>query len=147
DNYFKIGIEKTIYLQAIEGFIQDEMRRRKHFISITELQHQQTAKEIRIRGLIPVYASNSIYHIEGECTDLEEELLTFPKGLSDDVADATAYQLQLAGWAQGGILEGEEKRREIAPAPHIDQYGVMHEKPDTKKVFDYPQNKTEDWRT
>lgn len=94
--YDKIGIEKTIYLQAIQPFLNDEMRKRNKFLSIVELHHNQTAKETRIRGLIPRYESGSIFHIKGECGDLEEELLRFPKAVKDDVMDATAYQLQIA---------------------------------------------------
>lgn len=94
--YQKIGIEKTIYLMAIEPFLKDEMRKRNKFLPIVELQHNQISKEIRIRGLIPRYQSGSIFHITNECKDLEEELLRFPKGVHDDVADATAYQLQIA---------------------------------------------------
>lgn len=92
----KIGIEKTIYLQALKPFLDDEMRKRNKFLPIVELEHYQTAKETRIRGLIPRYDSYSIFHIENECTDLEDELLSFPKGAHDDVLDALAYQLQIA---------------------------------------------------
>ena len=93
--YDKIGIEKTIYLDALKTFIEREQRRRGIYLPIVELQHNSINKEVRIRSLINRYASNSIYHIEGQCTDLEEELLSFPKGRRDDVADATAYQDQL----------------------------------------------------
>src|SRR3990167_1354896 len=96
DNFEKIGIEKTIYLQAIKPFLDEEMRKRDKFLPIYKLEHQQTAKETRIRGLIPRYESKSIYHIEGECEALEDELLSFPKGMNDDVIDACAYQTQIA---------------------------------------------------
>lgn len=92
--YKKIGIEKTIYLQSIKPFIDEEMRKRNEFLPIVELLHNQQAKETRIRGLIPRYASKSVFHIS--CDDLEDELLTFPKGIHDDTLDATAYQLQIA---------------------------------------------------
>lgn len=92
----EIGIEKTIYLQAIKPFIDDEMRKRDKFIRIIELDHRQTAKETRIRGLLPRYESHSVFHIKGECADLEEEQMTFPKGIHDDTLDAEAYQLQIA---------------------------------------------------
>ena len=92
----KIGIEKTIYLQAIKPFLDEEQRKRNTFLPIVELEHNQVHKETRIRGLLPRYQSGSIYHIEGECKDLEEELLTFPKAINDDVMDSLAYQLQLA---------------------------------------------------
>lgn len=94
DNYETIGIEKTIYYQTLKPFLDDECRKRNKFPHIVPLEHNQTAKELRIRGLIPRYETGSIYHITGECKDLEEELLMFPKAIHDDVSDATAYQLQ-----------------------------------------------------
>jgi phage terminase large subunit-like protein len=95
-HYEKIGIEKTIYLQAIKPFLDEEMRKRNKFLPIVELQHNQIQKETRIRGLLPRYESGSIFHIEGACRDLEEEALVFPQGVHDDVLDSTAYQLQIA---------------------------------------------------
>lgn len=91
-----IGIEETVYSLAIKPFLDDEMRKRGLFLNITPLKHKQQAKETRIRGLIPRYESGSIYHITGQCSELEEELLDFPKGLHDDVPDAAAYQTQIA---------------------------------------------------
>lgn len=93
-HYEKIGIEKTVYLDGLKPFLEEEQRKRNIFLPIVELKHNQVAKEVRIRGLIPRYSNNSIFHISAK--DLEEELLTFPLGGHDDVADATAYQLQIA---------------------------------------------------
>jgi hypothetical protein len=95
-SYEKIGIEKTIYLQAIQPFLDDEQIKRNTYLPIVELEHNQTAKETRIRSLIPRYGAGSIFHIGGTCKELEEELMTFPLGVHDDVADATAYQTQIA---------------------------------------------------
>ena len=95
-NYEKIGIEKTAYYDGLKPYIDDQMRKRNKFLPIVPLSHKSTAKEIRIRSLIPRYASRSVFHIKGECHALEEEMFTFPKGMTDDVLDATAYQLQLA---------------------------------------------------
>jgi len=92
----KIGIEKTIYLQTLKPFLDEEQRKRNKFLPVIELDHQQKNKELRIRGLIPRYESNSIFHIEGECADLVEEEIRFPRGVHDDVLDAAAYQLQIA---------------------------------------------------
>jgi phage terminase large subunit-like protein len=89
----KIGIEKTIYLQAIKPFLDEEQRKRNTFLPIVELEHNQVHKETRIRGLLPRYESGSVFHIKGESKDLEEELLTFSKAINDDVMDALAYQL------------------------------------------------------
>ena len=53
-------------------------------------------KEIRIRGMLPRYESGSIYHLEGECDDLEGELLRFPNTKHDDTMDSAGYQTQIA---------------------------------------------------
>ena len=95
-NFEKIGIEKGIYLDSIKEFLEEEMRKRNIFLRIEELFHQNTKKEIRIRGLIPRYENNSVYHIEGQTKDLEDELIRFPKSTHDDLSDALAYQLQIA---------------------------------------------------
>lgn len=95
-HYEKIGIEKTAYLEGLKPYIDEEMRKRNVFLPIEPLSHSQTAKEIRIRGLIPRYSARSVVHIKGECHALEEEMFTFPKGMTDDVLDATAYQINLA---------------------------------------------------
>lgn len=95
NHYTGIGIEKTVYLDGLKPYLDMEQRRRNMFLPIVELKHNQLAKEIRIRGLIPHYAAGQIFHIQGECKDLEEEQLNFPVGLHDDVLDAAAYQTQI----------------------------------------------------
>lgn len=92
----QIGIEETIYLQAIKPFLDEEQRKRNRFLRITPLKHNQIQKETRIRGLIPRYESYSVFHLKGHCEDLEEEQAQFPKGTHDDVLDAEAYQIQIA---------------------------------------------------
>lgn len=100
----KIGIEKTIYLQAVKPFLDDECRKRNTFLPIVELEHNQTNKHTRIRALLNRYESKSIFHIKNECLDLEDELLRFPRGVHDDVADSAAYQIQIAQ-PPGGVEE------------------------------------------
>ena len=74
----------------------EEQRKRNTFLPITELKHNQQSKELRIRALIPRYQAGAIFHVKNECKDLEHEALRFPKGVHDDVLDATAYQTQIA---------------------------------------------------
>lgn len=99
NNYEAVGIEKTAYLEGLKPYLDSEMRKRNTFIPIVELQHKQVNKEIRIRGLIPRYAAGSIFHLENESKQLEEEMAQFPMGLHDDILDAVAYQLQIADQA------------------------------------------------
>jgi len=89
----RIGIESTAYQKALIYFTQDEMKRRNEWLPIEELK-SDTDKERRIRGLIPRYNTGTVFH-QNTHTILEEELLRFPKGEHDDVADALAYQLEL----------------------------------------------------
>jgi predicted phage terminase large subunit-like protein len=96
EGFEKIGIEEGAFSYVVEPFLQEEMRKRGKFPNVVPLKHNQTMKETRIRGLIPWFAGHMVYLIEGECDDLESELLAFPKGTHDDVADACAYQIQLA---------------------------------------------------
>lgn len=94
--YEKVGIEEGVYNQVLKPFLEAEMRKRNTYLTVVELKHSQQEKALRIRGLVPRYSSQSVYHIDGMCSELEEELLRFPKGVHDDVADAAAYQLQIA---------------------------------------------------
>ena len=94
--YEIVGIEKTAYLDGLKPYLDSEQRKRNIFLPIMELKHNQQSKEIRIRGLVPRYASGSVFHVRGQCSALEEEMVSFPVGIHDDVLDATAYQLQTA---------------------------------------------------
>lgn len=93
--YTAIGIEKTAYTDGLKPFLDSEQRKRRIFLPIVELHHSQTAKEIRIRSLIPRYAAGSIRHVDKLCIDLEREQMEFPNGMHDDILDATAYQAQM----------------------------------------------------
>lgn len=93
--YTQIGIEETVYLQAIQGFLDDEMRKRNIYLPIIPLKHNQTNKEVRIRGLIPRYQSRSIIHVKGKNNDLEQQMWSFPMGAHDDIIDALAYMPQI----------------------------------------------------
>ncbi len=94
-NYTRIGVEKTILYQAIYPFLVEEQRRRNIFLPLVPLEHNQTNKELRIRGLLPRYEAGTIYHVVAECDDLEQELIRFPKSSHDDLSDAAAYQVQI----------------------------------------------------
>jgi len=92
----KIGIETTTFTQAIQPFFEEECRKRGKYPYIVELKHGGVMKESRIKALVPNYETKSIYHIEGECKDMEYELLKFPMGKHDDIIDALQYQRFIA---------------------------------------------------
>ena len=90
-----IGLEKTTFTMAIQPFIQEEMRKRNKFITITPIEHKGINKELRIRGLIPRWENKSIYLV-GDNTELIDEMRVFPNGQNDDVLDSLAYQTYYA---------------------------------------------------
>lgn len=96
EGFETIGIEEGAFYQAVEPFLRVEMEKRRIYPNVQPLKHGGTMKETRIRGLIPRYENKKVFHIEGECDELEEELLRFPKSRNDDCMDSTAYQSQIA---------------------------------------------------
>jgi len=112
-HYSAIGIEKTSYTWGLKPFIDAEQRLRNKFLPIVELEHSQTNKEVRIRGVIPRYASGSIRHVEGACDALEEEQMQFPNGAHDDVLDALAYQVQIVKELKPRVHISKPKPRRI----------------------------------
>lgn len=97
-NFLQIGIldKHSQYTIVIKPFIEEECRKRNKFLPIIALATQDRSKELRIRALLPRYLNHAIFHLEGAAIDLEEQLLRFPKGVHDDVADATAGQVDMA---------------------------------------------------
>ena len=73
------------------------MRLRGVFFPITELKRNTNeSKEFRIKALEPFYREGKYFHaawMEGR--EMEQELLTFPKGKHDDLIDAGASMLEL----------------------------------------------------
>jgi hypothetical protein len=117
EGFEKIGIEETVYLKAVKPYFDLECRKRNKFPNVVVVKAAGRNKEVRIRGLIPRYSSGSIFHIIGECKDLEDEMVVFPKGANDDTLDAAAYQNDIAEpviseMAQAIMRYEREKRKE-----------------------------------
>ena len=90
-----IGLEETSFSLAIKPFLEEEMRKRMKYFSITPLKHRSTQKETRIRAIIPRWESGSIFLV-GDNMELLDEMRSFPRGVHDDVLDSLAYQVQIA---------------------------------------------------
>ena len=90
-----LGIEETAFLLVLKPFLEEEMRKRNKFITITPLKHGGVKKETRIRGLIPLMESKSVFFV-GDCSALEEEMRVFPRGQHDDVLDSFCYSEMIA---------------------------------------------------
>lgn len=90
-----IGLEETTFTMAIQPFIEDEMRKRASFFTITPVKHKGVNKETRIRGLIPRWESRSIFLV-GDNAELLDEMRVFPNGQHDDVLDSLSMQIHHA---------------------------------------------------
>lgn len=95
NHYDRIGIEETMYEMAIRPFLQQEMIRRNTFLPLIQLKHLQRSKVSRIGDLESRYSAGKVFHLDHMCDDMEEEFLTYPRGVHDDIIDAVAYQVQI----------------------------------------------------
>jgi len=109
-----LGLEETTFTMAIQPFLQDEMRKRQVFFSVTPIKHKGVNKELRIRGLIPRWENNSIFLV-GSNMELLDEMRTFPNGQHDDVLDSLSMQLHNAHKPYY-LPDFTEHRVEINPA-------------------------------
>lgn len=85
-----IGFEEIAFQKAILHFFIEEMRRRKVVVPITGIKYPpDKSKQTRILSLVPRFEWGHI-HLANGLTDLELELLQFPRGGHDDLIDALA---------------------------------------------------------
>lgn len=93
-NVEKHGIEAISYQKALIFLIRGEMFRRKRYFVIEEINHGNTGKDERIRGILqPRYANGYIAHFR-RFPDYEAQLLDYPKGKKDG-PDAFAMAITL----------------------------------------------------
>ncbi len=131
----KFGWEDMAFTRGLEPMLRHEQRMRSTFLPLMWLKHEGRSKEDRIRtGLLYRYETRSIYHLKGECADLENELVRFPSAEHDDTSDATAYQSDIARPA------GTEKPRDPRPEPTVQTaYGKVKPAYEDELVDDSPQ--------
>lgn len=91
-----IGVEQLAFDNTLRPVLEEEMRRRSVFFRVQTIK-AKGSKESRIESLVPRYESHSIFHLENECTDLEDELLRFPAAEHDDLSDSLAMHHQIEG--------------------------------------------------
>lgn len=90
----RVGIETVAFQKALLFSVNEEMRKRGVFIDVVEIKNSGSSKEERIRGLLPLYRTGTIWHRKSD-VDLEKELLTFPSGRRDDRIDALSMMMSI----------------------------------------------------
>jgi len=93
----KILVEAIGYQRTLVHWIKRRQKRERLLFLIEEIKAHSQAKVERIRGLQPYFAANLV-HLRPGMTELEQELLAFPKGAHDDVIDALS--MQVAFWVE-----------------------------------------------
>ena len=94
-----LGIETTVFQQVLAYNLRDEMKVRGRYLPMIELRRDTAeSKENRIRALVPRYLTHNVYHPKSHphLSDMEMELVRFPRGKHDDIIDATSDLLQMA---------------------------------------------------
>ena len=90
-----VGYENIAYQRSIEYWLKELMRQHNTFFILEPLNRGGArAKETAISSLQPLFASRTIA-IRSHMKELQSELLKFPLGKHDDLADALSMQLRL----------------------------------------------------
>jgi len=104
----KVGVETVAYQKSILYWMKEKKRAENLYFVIEPLRHTTRSKNMRIMGLQPVIASGTLlfrtHHLP-----LISELLTFPLGVHDDLADTLAMQLEL--WSQTVSIDEEKEEK------------------------------------
>lgn len=103
------GVEEVAAQRWLIVNLRKEMKARNKFFSITPLKADKE-KVRRISQLQPRFENGAVY-LKAHMSELEEELLLFPKSAHDDVSDALAYVLQIA--RPGEKVEEVQKKRGV----------------------------------
>lgn len=98
--------------------LANEQKRRGVWLKVIQVSDSKN-KEDRIRGLTPLYQFGHIFHLKDcpQLSELEDELLKFPRAKNDDTIDALATILEIATApnAKKNPLYEEDKPKKRSP--------------------------------
>jgi predicted phage terminase large subunit-like protein len=124
----RIGLETIATQKGIEYILNDEQKKRGIWMPVEIIKSRTASKESRIEALAPYYEFGRVHHIKeaNQIDELEYELLHFPKGSHDDVADALATILEIGTPPSGKRIgrEQESRRPRQADKPRSPVTGI-----------------------
>jgi len=103
-----VYLETVAYQMALKYSIIEEQKLRKKYFLVREVKTSSN-KEMRIRGLLPLYQAGVIYHRRADF-EYEREALAFPRGKHDDRIDAMSFVL-LSENTRGGAQASQFKKK------------------------------------
>jgi predicted phage terminase large subunit-like protein len=112
-NPVKVGVESVAYQKSLCYWIRERQKQEDKFFLVDTIVNNRKSKNARIMGLQPLVQSRTLV-FRRWMTSLVNELLSFPLGKNDDLADALAMQLNL--WAMTRS-RSEAKKQMIANDP------------------------------
>jgi len=109
----EVIVESIGYQRTLNYWLKKRMNFHDLNFYINEVKGLQGSKVDRIRGLQPYFANNQIF-LKARMSELEQELLAFPKGSHDDLADALSMQVKFWYNMVGkAIIDSLKKRSRI----------------------------------
>lgn len=92
-NLTNIAIEQVAFQKSLGYSIREDDRFKKRPFHIIELKPSERTKDVRIKGLQPLYENGKVFHNKSLSNNiyLEDELVRFPRSTHDDIIDALAY--------------------------------------------------------
>ncbi len=108
----RIFFEGQMYDEGIKAFIEDKAKQEDIIVPVETISHNRATKELRINAIEPYLRDGTTYFINNWCEDLETEMLTFPKGKTDDILDSLA--LCFSGIREIQRRSSQEKVRAVS---------------------------------
>ena len=90
----KVGIESVGYQKTLNYWCRERMRSENVYFMIEKLTHVKVSKSLRIMGLQPIIETGAMRFLMSQKA-LINELIAFPLGVNDDLADALASQIEM----------------------------------------------------
>lgn len=90
----EVYMETIAFQKALKFSVEEEQKIRQRYFTIKETKSGN--KELRIRGLLPMYERGVVYHKHSD-VEYERELLAFPRGRRDDRADCMSFMIDAEG--------------------------------------------------
>lgn len=124
----RIALETIAQQKNIQYMLNNEQKNRGIWLPVEEIRSRTVSKESRIQALAPYYEFGRVHHVKesNQISELEYELLHFPKGAHDDVIDALATILEIASPPTGKRVDRtrNSRKRRAADKPRSPVTGI-----------------------
>jgi len=105
----KTRIESVGYQEMLRQYIKEQAEKLKLFIPGLEIkENPRTSKSYRLESLQPLFANKKVY-MKKNMTELEDELMLYPRGKNDDLLDGLFYANKNAYKPTHDKIEKEQK--------------------------------------